>query len=154
MNIKFIFSAIVVLLLYTGAVNAQVVLTAQEAVLSEQDKAYFDLHIKNQNYAVFTLDTSELLDSLRTHEYCNVQLYISEQWNWTFYLVPDKRWTGTGAVTCEGKTANNEPVIISIGKDFYGIVHSNKGDYLIRPIWLFTQNFDDKSLIAFKVSDL
>ena len=148
MRVKFIIPAIAIAFLFTGGAGAQVVLTAQKATLSEQDKAFFDRHIENQNYAAITLNTDELSDSIRTHEYCNVQLYISEQWNWELYLVPN------GPEKFKGKTADNEIVLISIGENyFHGTIFSNKGDYLIRSSWFFTQNFTDESLIAFKASD-
>ena len=156
MKTKMFFFTIAALLLFAGGAGAQVVLTAQEAALSEQDKAALDRHLKS--YTVFTLDTSELLDSLRTHEYCNVQLYINEQWNWSFYLKVDKRWTGedpNSVRICDGKTSRNEDVLFGVGENFlYSTIYSNEGGIAIRMARHYTQNFADKSFILHRLVDV
>ena len=153
MKVKFIFLAILLAFLCVGKASAQVVLTAQKAVLSAQDKAILDKQISN--YTVFTLDTAELLDSLRTNRYCNVQLYINEQWHWEFYL--EQIYMGTNIDNVfHGKTSDNEDVRFVIDDNFFSgsIYSSNQGEIDIHDTWNHTQNFADKSLIIHRIVDI
>jgi len=171
MKTKIFFLIIVIAVLSFGTVNSQITPSVTRASLLESDRAVLNEHLSE--YATFTIDKRELIDSLYTIGKCRFQIHIDEQRNWIFDLefndmrAPDFRQT---YITEEGEFEPEEPYILNIFKGktsdnrivrftidentFFGVILDDRDHYVIRPAKDYTKNSLDESLIVYKSSDI
>ena len=170
MKTKFIFSVIIIVSLCTGKVNSQIDLSTQKAVLITKDKVILEQHLKE--YATFTIDKREIINTLRTNGTGQFRLHIDEQQDWTLDLqlndmrAPDYKQTYISdkgkfeyesyhVNTFKGTTSTNQIARFTIDENnFFGVILDEKFHYVIRPAKDYTKNSLDESLIVYKSSDI
>ena len=170
MKTKFIFSVFVIVSLCIGKVCSQIVPSTQKAVLIEKDKAILEQHLSE--YATFTMDKREIINTFRTNGTGQFRLRIDERLDWTIDLqlndmrAPDYKQTYISdegkfedesyrVNTFKGTTSNNQIARFTIDENnFLGIILDNEYHYVIRPAKDYTKNSLDESLIVYKSSDI
>ena len=171
MKTKCLFLIIVIAQLSIGMANSQITPSVTRTSLSESDRTILDQQLSE--YAVFTIDKRELIDSLYTKGSCRFQLCIDERCSWTIDLefndmrAPDFRQTyitDKGEFefeelfivnTFKGKTSDGQIARFTIDENtFSGIILDDKYHYEIRPAKNYTQNHTDESLIGYRSWDV
>jgi len=161
---------IAIIVMIIGMLNAQVKPAISQKNLSVSDKNVLDKHFKK--YKTFSIDKKEVLDSLKNHGKCRVQLTIDKENDWLIDLqINDMRSSdfittytsdfGTFQSnsfipnTYKGKTSDNRIARFTIDDDeFWGIINSNEKQVIIRQTKDYTNKSIDENLIIFEKSDI